>query len=362
MKRYLFTLITFFSLVYNQTTLAANFKQELKALDVMAVDYNNMRKNPTALASSMDKGDQKIYKDILEKGKVTELPEMIHASDGTYQLVVGVDRVIFDQKNWGQKKIIINSFTIDLSKITSLNQLIDTLSKVLSNKKETSGIFNIMKSFFISDVYGAAGSWWSSNTLLISAGLIAALGIGYVVFKNNKKNKSSETQSTGTQSTGTTSTSTTSTQPQPEGDCRDIDDPAQRHDGSGRFVWKPTSENDHKLVVLFPKGTSNNFCGIYDSNNNLLESGRYDKLYEDGRPYWRFSKAGSGYPANIKVCAGNGSSTGSSTSSGGTTTTGSSGDSKGECTKWDFSGNKACPAGLYNCDCYGDCQATAPCN
>ena len=183
MKRYLFTLITFFSLIYNQSTLAANFKQELKALDMMAVDYNDMRKTPIALASSMDKADQKIYKDILEKGKITELPEMVHATDGTYQLVVGVDRIIFDQKNWNQKKIIINSFTIDLSKITSLNQLIDTLSKVLSNKTKTAGILKIMKSFFISDVYGAAGSWWSSNTLLISAGLIAALGIGYVVKK-----------------------------------------------------------------------------------------------------------------------------------------------------------------------------------
>jgi len=354
MKRYILTLITFFSLLYNQTTFAANIKQELKALDVMAIDYNNMRKNPTSLASMMDEGDQKIYKDILKKGKVKVLPEMIHATDGTYQLVVGADRVIFDQKNWSQKKIIINSFTIDLAKVTSLNQLVDTLSQVLSNKKKTAGIFKIMKSFFISDVYGDAGSWWNSNTLLISAGLIAALGVGYMIFKNNKDNKSSKTQSTEAQSTGTTSTTppTTSTLPQPEGDCRDIDNPAQRYDGGGRFVWKPVSENDHKLVVLFPKGTSNNFCGIYDSNNNLLETGNYNKLYEDGRPIWRFSKPGSGYPLNIKVCAGDGSNTSTA------------GSSKGECTNtnWDFNANKACPTGLYNCDCHGDCQATAPCN
>ncbi|MCC6932323.1 MAG: hypothetical protein IT292_03610 [Deltaproteobacteria bacterium] len=80
---------------------------------------------------------------------------------------------------------------------------------------------------------------------------------------------------------------------------------AQQMDGAGGFVWKPVSESNGKLAVLLPES----FNGVLDhieimsADGMELTSVDYTKDYDDGRPLFRFDKAGEEYGDNIKVVA-----------------------------------------------------------
>ena len=80
--------------------------------------------------------------------------------------------------------------------------------------------------------------------------------------------------------------------------------------GSGEFLWKPSSESDGKLVVLFPSQYTGNILssGIYEamppSKENLVEEGRFSgDSHNGGRAHFRFSRSGKSYPDNVYVVA-----------------------------------------------------------
>ena len=115
MRNYIVTMVTLFSLMFNQIVLAAaGAGQALRPLNEMVSSYNSMRNNPSLFLDSLDKDSKKVYQDILKQGKIKELPELVKVKEGTYQLQVGEDKVIFDEQNWNQKKIIINNFLLPI--------------------------------------------------------------------------------------------------------------------------------------------------------------------------------------------------------------------------------------------------------
>lgn len=70
--------------------------------------------------------------------------------------------------------------------------------------------------------------------------------------------------------------------------------------GNNGFLWKATSESNSKLVVLVPsmyQGSTRLVIATISDGSGEIEEGMYGGMYEDGRPAWRFSKPGSGYPA-----------------------------------------------------------------
>ena len=79
--------------------------------------------------------------------------------------------------------------------------------------------------------------------------------------------------------------------------------------GSGGFLWKPVSESDGKLVVLVPSTLAGNVasCEIHSTipstNSTLIERGKYVGNVNRGRPTFRFSRPGAGFPNNCYVVA-----------------------------------------------------------
>ena len=196
MKRYILTIVALFSLIYNQVTWAVNFKQSMKPLAEMVLTYNSMRTDPASFAKNMDSRDSRLYRDILKKGNILELPEITKIKDGVYQLIAGEDRVIFDEKNWNKRIIIVNAFAIALSKISNMNQLMETLEKVLTNTSVTSSFYQAIMEVVFPSAYGnAATQWIKGNPGIVVAGLLAALTVGIMVYKNNKSDKKSSSNS-----------------------------------------------------------------------------------------------------------------------------------------------------------------------
>ena len=79
--------------------------------------------------------------------------------------------------------------------------------------------------------------------------------------------------------------------------------------GNG-FLWKPVSESNGNLVVLFPPNLTGNIssAGIYSSlppsYENLIEEGDFSgDNHNGGRAHFRFSKPGGGYPDGVYVVA-----------------------------------------------------------
>ena len=212
MKRYFLTFVTLFSLIYNQAGWAVNFQQAVRPLAEMVLTYNSMRTDPLSFTKSMDSRDSRVYRDILKKGNVSQLPEITRIQEGVYQLIVGEDRVIFDEKNWNNRIIIVNAFAIALSKIKNLNQLMETLGKVLSGKEKTTSIFEQIRDFFFTPVMAgitsstpSSTSWLTPGKAIIGAGLLAALGIGFLVYKNKDNDKKSSSTSNAKSTLGSTS-------------------------------------------------------------------------------------------------------------------------------------------------------------
>ncbi len=81
------------------------------------------------------------------------------------------------------------------------------------------------------------------------------------------------------------------------------------NNGNG-FLWKPVSESNGNLVVLFPPNLTGNIssAGIYSSlppsYENLIEEGDFSgDNHNGGRAHFRFSKPGGGYPDGVYVVA-----------------------------------------------------------
>ena len=81
-------------------------------------------------------------------------------------------------------------------------------------------------------------------------------------------------------------------------------------DGLGGFLWKPTSDGDGKLVVLFPVDLSPTVASgevhssFPPSKNSLLETGRLAYRSANGnRAHFRFTKSGGAYGNNVFAVA-----------------------------------------------------------
>lgn len=79
--------------------------------------------------------------------------------------------------------------------------------------------------------------------------------------------------------------------------------------GGDGFLWKPISDSNGKLAVLFPPNLTGEItsAGIYSkepaSYENLIEEGRYSGDGNGGRSHYRFSKPGGSYPDGVIVVA-----------------------------------------------------------
>ena len=287
MRNIIVTMATIFTLIYSQIVFAAGgVGQALRPLGEMVSSYNSMRNNPSLFLESLDKESQKVYQDILKQGKIKELPEMVKVKEGTYQLQVGENKVVFDEKNWNQKKIIINNFSIDLSKITSVYQLMETLNQVLSHGPKTTSMFQFIGNFLIPRAY-SIDFGWNLQTGVFVAGILAVLGVGYFVYKDKKDNKEEKKSSSSSAATSAPTVSTPS--------------PHQISDDDGKscsqmvgFVWKMNKEGN--TAVLVNKKYSK--CSIRTNGRSPNVGGG---VMDDGRPYFRYKGHPTQFGPTAKV-------------------------------------------------------------
>lgn len=77
-------------------------------------------------------------------------------------------------------------------------------------------------------------------------------------------------------------------------------------DGSDRFLWKPEGEHSKKLVVLFPTEWTSKIDEVVlrRPDGSFIESASLAYIIAPGsRTFARFDKAGSKYPAGVRVVA-----------------------------------------------------------
>jgi hypothetical protein len=81
-------------------------------------------------------------------------------------------------------------------------------------------------------------------------------------------------------------------------------------DGLGGFLWKPVSESNGRLVVLFPVDISPTVQGAEvhnrfpPSKNSLIEAGAFaHRSANGGRAHFRFPKSGGAYGGNVYAVA-----------------------------------------------------------
>ena len=76
-------------------------------------------------------------------------------------------------------------------------------------------------------------------------------------------------------------------------------------DGSEGFLFKPVTNNEGSLAVMFAQSWTGNIAGVklLDSAGNLIENGVHkpEGTAETGREKYTFSKQGGSYPDNISV-------------------------------------------------------------
>jgi len=78
---------------------------------------------------------------------------------------------------------------------------------------------------------------------------------------------------------------------------------AVKVDGPQGFLWKPTSDSDHKAVLLLPKGMAGKVKSavVRDANGNVVMKGSLKGQFGDGRDIFRFPKNGESMPPNCTV-------------------------------------------------------------
>ena len=78
---------------------------------------------------------------------------------------------------------------------------------------------------------------------------------------------------------------------------------------SAGFLWKPVSDSNGKLAVLFPPNLTGSIqsAGIYSklpaSHENIIEEGKYSGDGNGNRSHFRFSKQGGSYADGVFVVA-----------------------------------------------------------
>ena len=76
----------------------------------------------------------------------------------------------------------------------------------------------------------------------------------------------------------------------------------QRIDGPGGFLWKPSSESDENLVVLFPKEFVDDFLSVIaELPDGTFEEGVLSGDTNGDRQTWRFSMPGGEYTGRLLV-------------------------------------------------------------
>lgn len=73
-------------------------------------------------------------------------------------------------------------------------------------------------------------------------------------------------------------------------------------DGPGNFLWKPVSESDGNLVILFPSSFNNRFLSVLAFKpDGTAESGSFTGFTNGSRQTWRFDSPGEAYSGRILV-------------------------------------------------------------
>lgn len=73
-------------------------------------------------------------------------------------------------------------------------------------------------------------------------------------------------------------------------------------DGALGFLWKPISESDGRLVVLFPESYDVRFESVEaEVVGGGLESGEFGGFTNGSRQTWRFDQEGGAYTGLLKV-------------------------------------------------------------
>ena len=71
-------------------------------------------------------------------------------------------------------------------------------------------------------------------------------------------------------------------------------------DGAGGFLWKPISDNDGHLVILFPPEFERTFNRVYVVNAiGLAEDLRFTGFANGNRQHWRASMSGDHYTGRV---------------------------------------------------------------
>lgn len=84
-----------------------------------------------------------------------------------------------------------------------------------------------------------------------------------------------------------------------DADCSGL---IQGQDGSGGFLWKPESEKDGNLVVLFPAEYDEPFVAVFvETIGAEIEAGEFDGFSNPNRQTWRFSSPGSAYTGTVRA-------------------------------------------------------------
>ena len=82
-------------------------------------------------------------------------------------------------------------------------------------------------------------------------------------------------------------------------DDNDTPTPPPSGGGDQRFLWKPVSENNGKLVVLLPARLTGKVNGVTVNG----ESGNFSGVHNGGREHYRYSKPGGSYAAPARINA-----------------------------------------------------------
>lgn len=148
------------------------------------------------------------------------------------------------------------------------------------------------------------------QSLLLLSGLAAALLLGGCDLPSNATAASTAAAKKSTTATPAATTTTTpaaapaAARPAAEETARSAVDGV----GSG-FLWKPVSESNGKLAVIFPREYTGKIArtsvhsGFPVSDANRIDDGTFSTTGNGNRMTWRFPKSGGAYPANCYATA-----------------------------------------------------------
>lgn len=73
-------------------------------------------------------------------------------------------------------------------------------------------------------------------------------------------------------------------------------------DGEGGFLWKPASDKDGNLVILFPARFDKQFIAVYvEDLEGGVEEGSFAGFTNPDRQTWRFSRNGAEYTGVVRA-------------------------------------------------------------